>query len=806
MSSFSDLRNKNYDIFMAAFLVLLFAALLAMMYGWVGTARSVGGEMGETPEGQWVASQVPGSANAVGGNNPRPLIKTTPATVPPAQTLPGPVSIGIGTGAAGQLQLISTRPPVYLGAQFGAVTDSLAASFGLTTTLGLHVQEVGPDTPAAKAGLQMDDVLLAIDRQQIRDLDQMLKILSAKQAGDTVKIVYFRHGKQVTGYLTLGKPPDLLPVAANTTATLAPAVTLPAQTVTGPVSLGAELQNIDAALKTQFKLANKRGVIISAVTPASPAAQAGLVPGDVIVRCDKTTVNDLKQFQKLMAGAQSGVPINLRINRAGQEQDLTLTLGAAPVAPAGTPALVTVAAVGKPTPTNGVYYSDTIKNIIARDCSRCHSGASRNLMDYDPLKAYAVSGRLRGMVSPGGPMSRYAGNDAQTIVDWIDQGSPEKPGKTQGLAPNLAPALAANPASVAAPNSAPVPPPFGANPAPVASAPPWLGAEIQNIDAVIEKQFKLPNRRGVIISYVTPASPAAQSGLIEGDVIIRYNQANVKDVQRFQDLLAKVKAGVPVAVRIIRAGKEQDLTLVLGIKPLATVTKPPKLPPADVVVEASWIGMDVSELRPKDAQDFGFPVGTCGILVTDVEGPPALDVGFQAGDLILAINSTPTLTIRDFERGSRQLNGAVVDVMRGNRHLFVTVPPPGYTQQGTALATGPSNNFQQVAATQASPGRIAIIVAGPSLGAPVASDQQPSASLLLIDPAENSFTRMDLLSFAQMQDVIKQNQVVALICSSLSARSAAGYAVMGVKVYTGVIGTADQALSQYRTGTLTAMK
>ncbi|HUV49754.1 MAG TPA: hypothetical protein VMW78_01865 [Anaerolineae bacterium] len=72
-----------------------------------------------------------------------------------------------------------------------------------------------------------------------------------------------------------------------------------------------------------------------------------------------------------------------------------------------------------------VYYENTIKNIIMADCARCHSGMTRNLMDYDNLKLYADSGMLAGMVQ--GPMSRFAGNDAQTILNWINNGAPEKP-------------------------------------------------------------------------------------------------------------------------------------------------------------------------------------------------------------------------------------------------------------------------------------------------------------------------------------------------------------------------------------------
>lgn len=83
-----------------------------------------------------------------------------------------------------------------------------------------------------------------------------------------------------------------------------------------------------------------------------------------------------------------------------------------------------------------VYYESTIKDIIMQDCSRCHSGPSRNLMDYDSLKAYADGGMLSVMVQ--GPMSQFAGNDMVTILDWVNAGALEKPdpklaGFTSGL-------------------------------------------------------------------------------------------------------------------------------------------------------------------------------------------------------------------------------------------------------------------------------------------------------------------------------------------------------------------------------------
>ncbi len=72
-----------------------------------------------------------------------------------------------------------------------------------------------------------------------------------------------------------------------------------------------------------------------------------------------------------------------------------------------------------------IYYENTMKDIIRVDCGRCHSGPTRNLMDYDSLKAYADSGLLATMVQ--GPMRRFARNDVRTILQWVQDGASEKP-------------------------------------------------------------------------------------------------------------------------------------------------------------------------------------------------------------------------------------------------------------------------------------------------------------------------------------------------------------------------------------------
>lgn len=341
----------------------------------------------------------------------------------------------------------------------------------------------------------------------------------------------------------------------------------------------------------------------------------------------------------------------------------------------------------------------------------------------------------------------------------------------------------------------------GLIPAAATIAPAWMGVDIQNIDAVIQSQFNLSSKNGVIVSNVTPNSPAAEAGILAGDVITRFSGSRIKTVRQFQKRIEKEKPGQAIKIDFIRGGNQQSVNLTLGQVP--PPAPPPKVAPAEMVVEGSWIGMDVTELLAQEAPDFGFPAGTTGVLVNDVEGPPAMSVGFQTGDLITSINGTPTLTMKDFVKATKLQSGAVVDVLRGNRHLFITVPPPGFTQQGTPIDPGPAGNFRQVAAvTQPDTARIGILSDNPGLNGRVSGESLQPAYLILVDLGQNSHTTMQLTDTGQLDHLLSRNQVAVLIVSDISTASAARYNAMGVVVYSGVVGSGAEALDLYNRGLL----
>jgi serine protease Do len=334
--------------------------------------------------------------------------------------------------------------------------------------------------------------------------------------------------------------------------------------------------------------------------------------------------------------------------------------------------------------------------------------------------------------------------------------------------------------------------------------PVWMGADIQDIDAIMKIRFNLPDKRGVIISHVAKGSPALAAGLRSGDVVRRFGATRIMDVKQMQSLILKAQPGQRVNLTILRDGRQNSLNIVME-RHATAAGRAAFLGPADVAIEGSWIGMDVTELSAGDASALGLPAGIQGILVNDVESPPATMVGFQTGDVIAAVNGQPTADMKQFETATQKQSGAVVDVIRGNKHLFISVPPPGFTQQGTQL-NGGLNKMRQVALTRPVTGKLGVLASGPDLNSVVCGNLRNGFYLVLVDLTNGSYAILGPNELDPLSDVMQQYQVTSLVCTDISRNTAGALAQLGVRIYAGVTGPTMDAIKLFETHQLVAMK
>ncbi len=177
----------------------------------------------------------------------------------------------------------------WLGVQIQPVTAGIAEGLGLKKAQGAIVDEVEPDSPAAKAGLESGDAVTAANGSEVKDARELTRRIGASAPNSTVKLDILRKGQSKTLDVTLAQMPvEHQAKAENNGSTEGQGFHL------GVMLAPADRDNPDA-----------KGVIITAVDPDGVAAQQGLEPGDVILDVNGSAVWRPSQVRQALADAKS---------------------------------------------------------------------------------------------------------------------------------------------------------------------------------------------------------------------------------------------------------------------------------------------------------------------------------------------------------------------------------------------------------------------------------------------------------------------------------------------------------------------
>jgi Do/DeqQ family serine protease len=192
----------------------------------------------------------------------------------------------------------------YLGAYVQSLSPGLAREFDVPDTSGALVQNVTPDGPAARAGLQNGDVIRKFDGQAVADAGTLTSQVTETNPGTAVALDVLRNGKPVSVKVRLGERPANDSDASGES-----------RETSGGILGGVSVENLTPALRNQLGVAESvEGVAVSQVDPNSPAA-AYLAQGDVIESINRQPVRNVEDFNRLAGGAKGQVL--LRVNRQG---------------------------------------------------------------------------------------------------------------------------------------------------------------------------------------------------------------------------------------------------------------------------------------------------------------------------------------------------------------------------------------------------------------------------------------------------------------------------------------------------------
>jgi serine protease Do len=200
-----------------------------------------------------------------------------------------------------ELEIKGTVTRGWLGVSVQPVTPDLARSLGVDKERGALVGDVVAQGPAEKAGIKRGDVIVSYDGKKITESTTLPGLVAATGVGKTVPVEILRDGKMKTINVAISKLND-------STAAL--------NTKQEKSEWGLALQDIQPEERRQMGLTGSEGVIVTAVMPGSPAANAGIHAGDVILQVNQAPVTSVQGVKDEVAKAKGDKPLLVLLRRA----------------------------------------------------------------------------------------------------------------------------------------------------------------------------------------------------------------------------------------------------------------------------------------------------------------------------------------------------------------------------------------------------------------------------------------------------------------------------------------------------------
>ena len=193
---------------------------------------------------------------------------------------------------------------------------------------------------------------------------------------------------------------------------------------------------------------------------------------------------------------------------------------------------------------------------------------------------------------------------------------------------------------------------------------PWLGAKTQTVDSETAKSLGLDRAGGAMVVGVYPGGPAAQAGLGEGDVIIGADGQPVTDEGVLNYRVATHKPGDSIPLQVRKSGGVRTVTVRLEA--------PSANPPRDertLTGRQPLAGATVVNLSPAVAEEYGLDPLLSGVMIVKAERGFAAQAGFQAGDIIRAVNDKPVRSTSGLATALQSGQGWRITVERGGRQI-----------------------------------------------------------------------------------------------------------------------------------------
>ncbi len=205
----------------------------------------------------------------------------------------------------------------------------------------------------------------------------------------------------------------------------------------------------------------------------------------------------------------------------------------------------------------------------------------------------------------------------------------------------------------------------------------WLGVNIQPVDEALARSYGMGSARGVIVTTVTPDSPASEAGLEVGDLIVEIGGQPVRDSRALTRIVAETPIGAPVRLDVIRDCKSRNVTVTLREREDESTTGQGEQPEPMMVSSSNALGVDLVTLNDDLRRRYGIPRSVVGVVVDRVSPRSPAAGKLRRGDVIVEMDFEAVATIEGaldaITAAGTEGTPLLLRVMRSERDMFYSI-------------------------------------------------------------------------------------------------------------------------------------
>ena len=201
----------------------------------------------------------------------------------------------------------------------------------------------------------------------------------------------------------------------------------------------------------------------------------------------------------------------------------------------------------------------------------------------------------------------------------------------------------------------------------------WIGVYVQRVTPDIAESLDLDNDNGALVADVTAGGPAEKAGVKRGDIIIELNGNKIDEMPELPKLVASYAPGTKTKLKVIRNGKEKDLSIKLEELPDQFAQTSRQSPKNEIEQN---LGLIVQEITPEvkrrlDIED------SSGVVITYVRSNSlAFEAGLLRADVILEINKKQIANLDNYRKeidSVEERQNILFLVKRGSNTIYVAI-------------------------------------------------------------------------------------------------------------------------------------